>query len=275
MSVKTGESGCRSVEVAVEVPGTPEQVWQAIATGPGITCWFVPTEVEEREGGAITFHFGAGVDAPGTVTAWEPPSRFAYEERDWSPNAPPLATELFVEARSGGICVVRMVHSLFASSDEWDDQLEGFEAGWGPYFHVLRLYSTHFPGQRCSGLRLMGEAPGSEPEAWNALAPALGLTGAAKGERRSTPASGVPPLAGVVERTGEGKHVHELILRLDEPAPGVAVIGAYTWGGKVHPVISLYLYGDRAEAVFASDEPLWQEWMTKQFSPVGEPSAVV
>ena len=50
-TVKEAAPAMRSVAVEVEVPGTPEEVWQAIATGPGITAWFVPTEVEEREGG--------------------------------------------------------------------------------------------------------------------------------------------------------------------------------------------------------------------------------
>ena len=50
MSVKKEASGRRSVQVEVEVPGTPEEVWQAIATGPGISSWFVPTEFEESDG---------------------------------------------------------------------------------------------------------------------------------------------------------------------------------------------------------------------------------
>jgi hypothetical protein len=36
MSVEKEASGCRSVQVEVEVPATPEEVWQAIATGPGM-----------------------------------------------------------------------------------------------------------------------------------------------------------------------------------------------------------------------------------------------
>jgi uncharacterized protein YndB with AHSA1/START domain len=50
MSVKKEASGRRSVQVEVEVPGTAEEVWQAIATGPGISSWFVPGEFEERDG---------------------------------------------------------------------------------------------------------------------------------------------------------------------------------------------------------------------------------
>jgi hypothetical protein len=81
MSVKQEPSGRRWVEVEVEVQGTPEQVWEAIATGPGVSSWFVPTEIEAREDGAkvVTSHFGPGMDAVATATAWEPPSRFAAE----------------------------------------------------------------------------------------------------------------------------------------------------------------------------------------------------
>ena len=90
MSVKKDASGRRSVEVEVEVPGTPEEVWQAIATGPGVSSWFVPTE--EREDGTVVSHFGPGMDVIATQTAWDPPRRFAAEG-ELGPNAPKMATE--------------------------------------------------------------------------------------------------------------------------------------------------------------------------------------
>ena len=37
-------------EFEVEVAGTPEQVWDAIATGAGISSWFLPTDLEPRRG---------------------------------------------------------------------------------------------------------------------------------------------------------------------------------------------------------------------------------
>ena len=66
----------RSIELEIEVPGTPEEVWQAIATGPGISSWYVPHVVEEREGGAAMASFGPGpeMQIPGRVAAWEPPA---------------------------------------------------------------------------------------------------------------------------------------------------------------------------------------------------------
>ena len=38
MTVKLEANGRRSVQVEFEVPGTPEEVWQAIASGPGIAA---------------------------------------------------------------------------------------------------------------------------------------------------------------------------------------------------------------------------------------------
>ena len=128
MSIKKEANGRRSVQVEVEVPGTPEQVWQAIATGPGVSAWFVPTEVDGRVGGTETTHFGGGMDSVSTITEWDAPRRYV-KEGSCGPNAPTVATEWIVEARDGGTCLVRVVHSLFADTDDWDGQLTGVESG--------------------------------------------------------------------------------------------------------------------------------------------------
>ena len=62
----------RSIDIQLEVPGTPEQVWEAIATGPGITSWYVPHEVEPRAGGAMTASFGPGpeMQVNGRIADW-------------------------------------------------------------------------------------------------------------------------------------------------------------------------------------------------------------
>ena len=268
MSVKKDASGRRSVQVEVEVPGTPEQVWQAIATGPGVSSWFVPTEGEERVGGTVTAHFGPGMDSVATVTAWEPPRRFAAESGGLGPGAPALATEWTVEARSGGTCIVRVVHSLFASTGDWDDQLESVESGWPAFFRILRLYLTHFRGERCSTFQVMGFAPGTEAHVWDGLTGSLGLSGVTLGQKRKTSA-GVPTLSGVVEGVREGNHPFALLL-LDEPAPGAAFLNACAMGDQVLIAISFYLYGDRAAGAVSRDEPLWQAWMSEHFPAVNE-----
>jgi uncharacterized protein YndB with AHSA1/START domain len=168
MSVKEEASGRRSVQVEFEVPGTPEDVWQAIATGPGISSWFVPAQVEESGGRPVgmTASFGPGMDARSVVTAWDPPRKFTKEYDAWMPGSPSFAEEWSVEARAGGTCIVRIVHSLFASTDDWDDQLEAGSAAWPAFLRTLQLYLTHFRGQHASLMQVTTPVAGTEAEAW-------------------------------------------------------------------------------------------------------------
>ena len=166
-----------------------------------------------------------------------------------------------------------MVHSLFASSDDWDNQLEGWEYGWPGFFRILRLYLTHFRGQRCSAFQLGGVAPEPRPKAWAALTGSLALAGATRGQHVST-RPGAPPLAGLVERVGEEAYPEELLLRLDVPAPGIAHLFAMDMGGQVYLSIRLYLYGDRASAAALRDEPLWQAWIKERIGEAGDSSNV-
>jgi uncharacterized protein YndB with AHSA1/START domain len=264
MSVKKEPSGRRSIQVEVEVPGTPEEVWKAIATGPGISSWFVPTRSEERAGGEVVSTFGPGMDASATITAWEAPKRFVAEGAMGGPGSPPVATEWSVEARAGGKCVVRVVHSLFASTDDWDNQLDGLEQGWPAYFRILRTYLERFRGQPCSAMHFVNFSSDSETKAWEKAGGGMGLLRLAEGQKWTAP-DGVPSMTGVVDSLGKGMHANTLLLRLDTPAPGSAYVGAFPCGGTVMVCMSVYLYGDHAKAVVARDEPIWQRWMSERF----------
>jgi len=264
MSVKKEASGRRSIQVEIEVPGTPEEVWQAIATGPGISAWFVPAKFEE-EGGrpvAVTLNFGPAMDSRSVVTAWNPPRMFAREGAGWVPGSPPIATEFSVEARSGGVCIVRVVQSLFSSTDDWDGQLTGAEEGWPGIGRILRLYLTHFRGQRSAIMRVMAPVPGTAAEAWATLTAALRLNGVGDGQRWAVPA-GVPALGGVVENASVNPY--GALVRLDKPGPGTAALGTIEFGDAVMATLTLYLYGDRAVDTVARETPVWERWMQKTF----------
>ena len=160
MSVQREPNGRRSVQVEVEVPGTPEQVWAAIATGPGISAWFVPTKMEEKLGGKMVCSFAPGMDSEAKITGWEPPRKLTAESPGYMPGMPPMATEWTVQAKAGGTCIVRVVHSLFASTDDWDNQLASTESGWPTFFAVLRFYLAHHAGQPSALISLMQPAAG-------------------------------------------------------------------------------------------------------------------
>lgn len=262
MPIKKDGTGKRWVEMEVLVPGTPEQVWQAMATGPGNTAWFTRTTIEERVGGKLSFNFGPEMSSTGEINLWEPPHRFGYTEYEWGEKAPPVATEITITSRSGGQCLVRMVHSLFASSDDWDDQMEGFEGGWPGFFAVLRLYLSHFAGKKGASFQAMRMAEGEHLSVWAELTETLGLAGANVGERRELPVA-LQAFAGTVEQTEQNRKQRHVLLRSDD---GVALIGSYQMGDKVNLSASLFFYGDDADKRAAENEPKWQAWLKETFA---------
>jgi uncharacterized protein YndB with AHSA1/START domain len=262
MPIKKDAAGNRSVEAEVDVPGTPEEVWNAIATGPGISQWFVPSELEGRIGGSSVSHFASdgSMDAVATITTWEPLKRFVAEAPGASGT---VATEWTVEAKSGGLCTVRVVHRWFTTSDDWDDQFEGHSHGWIAFFHLLRLYLTHFPGQHGSAFQLLVPSSATTSNAWKNLVDPLGLANAAEQQRVKAP-SDAPPFEGLVEQTGPQDYP-ALILRLYQPAPGLAHLFALPMGRMTFLSVRLYLFGNDAANTSKREEPRWRSWLEKHF----------
>ena len=195
------------------------------------------------------------------MTAWNPPRMFAAQGEGWG-GSPPIATEWSVEARAGGVCLVRVVHSLFASTDDWDNQLEGTELGWPGFFRTLRIYLTHFRGQRSAIMPFVAPVSGTVAEAWVTFTAALGLRGLTVRQRWTAPA-GVPSLSGVAEYVSQSPH--DALLRLDEPGPGVAALGAFNIGGQTMIALTVYHYGDQAAEIVARETPPWQAWIQERF----------
>jgi len=269
MSVKKEASGRRSVQTEFEVPGTPEEVWAAIATGPGISSWLMPAEFEMRDGRpvAMMLDFGSGTPARSVVTAWDPPRLFAAQADSQVPGSPPIAAEWHIEAKAGGTCMLRLVQSLFASTDDWDDQLEYLESGWSAFLATLQIYLRHFRGQRSTLVKWMVPVAGTEAQAWESLTAALGLEGVSVWQAWAAPAS-APPMSGVAEYVHRSPN--DILLRLEAPGPGVAALGSVDCGGPCMVGMNLYFYGEQAAASAARVKPLWQAWFEARF-PAPEP----
>jgi uncharacterized protein YndB with AHSA1/START domain len=246
------------LEMSFELPGTPEQVWDAIATANGITAWFLRTDLDEREGGTIVTHMGE-TSSPGTVTGWDPPLRFAYEEPEWATMAghegesvTPLATEFLIEARSGGTCVLRVVSSAFGTGADWEQEFfEGMEKGWRPFFDRLRLYLAHFPGQRVTPLEVSHTVKGRAGPVFAAMREALGLAEVGQ----SVEARG---LTGTVQRLGD----EDALLRVTDPVPGFLAFAAWdSSDDEASAVVQAQLFSEDAPAVVERERPGWQEWL--------------
>jgi uncharacterized protein YndB with AHSA1/START domain len=157
------------MERTYEVAATPEQVWDAIATADGISAWMVPTRLDPRIGGEVSFDLGDFVST-GVVTDYTPNRRFAFEEPwpitatepipaamvEWFnaigvplsevyddlPSVTPIATEFLIESASGGSCVIRVVTSAYGRGADWENEFFAeMVAGW---VEILDNLATHF-----------------------------------------------------------------------------------------------------------------------------------
>lgn len=257
----TDEHDDRVIDLAIELPGTPEEVWRAIATGPGITSWFVPHEVEEHEGGQVTVDFGDFGSGTATVTAWEPPHRVVIDGTD-QPGG--LAYEWLVEAApgtegDGGSCIVRLVNSGFGSGDEWDAQYDGMIEGWTIFFENLRLHLTHFAGRDAQAVIPTVVCDGPNRDVWHRLCSAMGIAPDAGVADAVRTGADVPPLAGRIASAIDRPAATARLLVLDEPAPGTAFLAVEGGGEQAAVSVYQYLYGATSPA--ADTTRAWTTWL--------------
>ena len=233
------------VEYELEVPGSPEQVWQAIATAEGVSAWMVPTVLEPRVGGALRFDMGPDTSSHGRVTGYEEPRRLEYEE-DWATlvgqdgsGVTPLVTEFLVEARSGGTCVVRVVTSAFGSGADWENEFFAeMDRGWAPMLDNLRLYLTHFPGQRATSVFASAKCD-------------------------TTPEDAIARLRTAVVARSAGQIVRDLerhfLVRVDDaPVGGFVSLASFDLDGGSGVHVQGYLFGDGAAQYVEREQPRWQ-----------------
>lgn len=251
----------RQIELEVEVPVTPEQAWEAVATGPGVTSWFMPAEVEGRPGGAVVHWHDGVTPSTGTVTAYDRPHRFAYQEESQGlgPGEDrPIATEFLVEAREGGTCVVRVVMSGFGDSEAWDRAIESFAKGWRQALGSLRLYLIHFRGEPVSSVSA-GVQVSAADDPWPRLIHALGMPAdPTPGQWVATTGPGAPTLAGTLAQAGD----RMLTLRLEQPAPGIGLVGVGGPGGdQIYVVVRAQLFGPDTDGIAAHEQQAWDTWL--------------
>lgn len=223
----------------VALPATPEQVFAAITTGTA--GWMFPIDDIVGPG-------GAGPDNP-VVTRWEPPNEFSVrmEGQDGWFNA----LEYLIEARDGGTCVLRYVHSgIFV--DDWEGQYEGADKHTTFYLHSLGQYVQHFSGRPVTYVAVNGPSSAAGPDALEVLGGALGLTetGGA-GEKVRLVVPGLDPIEAVVDyRTS-----HFIGLRSDDAL--YRFYGRNAFGGQVDAAHHLFAEGVDKDAT----KMAWQTWL--------------
>ncbi|WP_067499822.1 SRPBCC domain-containing protein [Actinoplanes sp. TFC3] len=138
-----------------EVSADPEQVWRAIATGPGITAWFVGhTEITDD---TVRTKLGGTALPAAPISATQPGHRFAYASEP-GPDGRFIAYEYLIEGRDHSATVLRSVTSGFLPGDDWEQEYEAMTYGTELFFWTLVEYLRHFPGRRATTCTTFGPA---------------------------------------------------------------------------------------------------------------------
>jgi uncharacterized protein YndB with AHSA1/START domain len=234
------------IELETVLPASPEQVWEAIATGPGIDSWFMGrNEVEPREGGVTAMETG-GHREEAVITGYEPGRRLATRTATGA-DGRFMAFEYLVEGRDHGSTVLRVVHSGLLG-DNWQDEYDALRRGWPFHLHTLSQYLAHFPGRTGTPVFAIAHAQTQPAQRIRAaITHALGLGAQAKvGARAQAEPGGLPKLDGEV-------------VWADDERIGIRTAGglySFHYGSGI-AVMFHHLFGPHPETA----ETAWQQWL--------------
>jgi hypothetical protein len=173
----------------VELNATPDQIWQAVATGAGQQAWMFPTggEIPSAVGETIMGH---------VVEAFDPPHHFRVHLD--GENGFFNTLEYVIEGRDGSTTVLHYLHSGVITED-WDHQYDAVDQHTDFYLHTLGQYLSHFAGRPAAYVGAEGPQGSSAPHAFEAVQRQLGVAEAAEGERVTLAIPGLAPIEGVVD----------------------------------------------------------------------------
>jgi uncharacterized protein YndB with AHSA1/START domain len=240
------------VRKEIELDATPDEVWEAITTGPGVDAWFMGrNEIEPREGGAVRMTL-PGWSLGSTVTVWDPPNRFVHRTEEGD-DGRLMVFEYLVEGREGGGTVIRFVHSGFLPGDDWEAEYDALRSGDPMYLHKLAQYLTYFRGRIATPVSAWGPQVDRD-RAMIAFRDALGLTGAAAegDDVRSSP-TGLPSIDGVVDFVSDvtiGVRTSDALYRFIHGLGGTVVLEHHLFSNVNQQEI----------------ERAWQSWLDRTFA---------
>jgi uncharacterized protein YndB with AHSA1/START domain len=237
----------------IEVEATPEQIWDAIATGPGMNSWFMGrNDIEPREGGTARWSIG-DFTAESRVTTWDPPRRFAFTGEP----APDGAFHRFdyrVEQRPGGKSTIRYEHTGMLG-DDWEAEYEAMRQGDPMYVHKLQQYLTYFPGRYATSVEAIGPNVEDLDTAMAVFRATLGLADdVSEDDPAKFDGPGLPSIDGNVDWVSPnfiGIRTSDALYRFIYAFDGRVMVGHHLFSAGV----------DRSQS-----ERAWSSWLERSFA---------
>jgi uncharacterized protein YndB with AHSA1/START domain len=240
-------------DMELGLDATVDQVWQAIATGPGMDAWFMGrTTVDAEEAGAIRADMGGFVQEF-EITAYEPSQRIAYRT---APRADGsfLALEWMIEARAGETTWVRCVASGFIGADDWGDEYDALREGGLRYLHNLAQALRFFAGRPATTINGARPQQGAATVVLDHFRLGLGLAEpAAVGDRVRVAPAGLPAVEASVDYltpASLGLRSADGLYRFFRGMGGMAVVEHHLFTDDLDP---------------AGLQQAWQRWLDALF----------
>ncbi|HEY8581320.1 MAG TPA: SRPBCC domain-containing protein [Capillimicrobium sp.] len=231
------------------LPAAPQDVWDAITRRADGYLWAI--DYEPWVGGAER-----GLTAGrGTVTAWEPPRRFATRTRPETERDGLNEIAYALEPLNGGATLLRYRHRSEVPAEDFDVQLAMCRAHTSFYQHSLGQYACFFAGREPVYVSVEAPAP-SVDGGFARLRAALGVPAdAVAGDPVRLEPDGLEPIDGVIDyATGPflGIRTADALLRL---------YGRDTWGWPA--AVAHHLFAPGADP--ATSRQAWERWVAGVF----------
>ena len=220
--IRTDDGG-HHVVCTVPLPVPPDVVWDAVATGEGISSWYVPCALEPQVGGRIVQFADPGAPDPttgpeaaaeamltatvGEITEYSPPTPgapgvFAFEERNWMGEGvpvPPWVTSCELDDDDEGGTLLSLRSGFDSGGQLAEEAVASSVDGWAQALTVLAHRLTHRPADGVVTVAAATDpVDGSVPQLWARVMDALVAPAAAVGANPSEAAG-----LGAVARSGE------------------------------------------------------------------------
>lgn len=243
------KDGKRRIVLDTEIHAAPADIWQALSSPEEIEQWFpLRARGSVEEGGKVEITWdeenwwGMHVEIP------DPGRHLRLVTKGEDYGAPGVLqyVDIEVEGRSGS-SIVRLVHSGYDEDAQWDEMLDGQDAGWAYFLRNLAVYVENHLGERRTVLHRRPEASGDRREIWErAVSAWVGDGGGDAGslEPGASVSLETPdgPLSGTVEVAVPGRtfavvlpeHDHAIVFSEVESAGEAGAVGMWvsTWGAS-------------------------------------------
>lgn len=164
----------RSHETRIEIDASVDEVWKSLTEPEALSRWFAPAmTVTPGAGGSVLADWGPGLAWKTLIEVWEPSRHLRLTEtRDRVMTSSPieeplppcrLVQDFYLETERGKT-VLRLVHSGFGTSAEWDGEYEGTRDGWATCFLRLKHGLERHRGEAVRNFIVTRLCPGRSRE---------------------------------------------------------------------------------------------------------------